>query len=101
MRREKKDMKVACITTIDNKLSMGDIEIKLRECFDNIVVINSFFLTTDNVQEVWAEVQNHTFILIDSELIKNKKWWEFIEKIGGKEALGNFGVSDTDYLLSV
>ncbi len=103
MKREK-NLKVACITTVDNKLSMSDIETKLRECFDNIViVINSFFITDDNIQEVWTEVkeQDHNFILVDSELIKNKKWWEFVKKIGGKETLDKIEVSDTDYLLSL
>lgn len=104
MKREKKNIKAAFITTGDSKLSIGDIETKFRECFDNIViVVNAFFLTNDNPQEVWAKIkeQNHNFILVNSELIKNKKWWEFVEKIGGKEALDKVEVSDTDYLLSL
>ncbi|MDO8524002.1 MAG: hypothetical protein Q7R99_00035 [bacterium] len=104
MKGERKDKKVAFITTSDNKLSISDVETKLRECFNNIlIVVNLFFLTDDNIQEVWAEVKekNCNFILVDSELIKNKKWWKFIEKIGGKESIGEIAVSDTDYLLSL
>jgi len=87
--------KFAYITHVKSKI---DVEkVKEENYYGRNAEMVVFNITVKTTKTIWRSIQTQglKIILVDYDLIRNKRWWRFLKDIGGKEALDGFSVGDT------